>query len=143
MTRPRDAGSANGEVADGASNPKQACASTRRDGRPCAARALPGDTRCWAHSPATADRREEARRRGGQHRATAHRARVPEPIGDVLDGLGAVFAETRSGAFDPGRARACAAVARALVAAWDSCIAEERMEDLERRMDLLTGRGVR
>jgi hypothetical protein len=46
---------------------EQRCTATRSDGRPCGARALPGETLCWAHSPSLADKRRAAREAGGYH----------------------------------------------------------------------------
>jgi hypothetical protein len=46
------------------------CTSTRRDGSPCQARALPNEPWCWAHSPTLAGKRRQAHSTGGQGKSS-------------------------------------------------------------------------
>jgi len=41
------------------------CEFTHPDGRACSAPPMKHATRCWHHNPAVAERRDDARRRGG------------------------------------------------------------------------------
>src|SRR5947207_177820 len=63
------------------------CVQLRADGRPCGGYAVAGSECCFAHAPEQADKRSEARRRGG---LAGRVATVPESqltvrsLGDVL-----------------------------------------------------------
>ena len=116
----------------GRSNPKQ-CAGTRKDGTPCTARVMGRGEYCFAHDPAQAARRDQARRRGGRGRATRARldrlvpATLRPMIGDLLDALG----EVHAGDLDPKQATAMAALAGAIVRAYGVGVLEERVQALE------------
>jgi hypothetical protein len=88
------------------------CPVIRKDGQQC--RGTPGPSGlCWAHSPDTAEKREEARRRGGQGKSTASRAqRLLSPDLQRLDLIldGAIAAVVK-GNIAPTQASAIASLA--------------------------------
>jgi hypothetical protein len=65
------------------------CESTKRNGEPCQAQALPNSPHCWAHDPELQERRQEARKRGGKNRSGVVRLRglVPPRLLPVFDTL--------------------------------------------------------
>lgn len=71
-----------------ATDPKR-CESSRKDGGHCNAPALPHSLFCWAHDPARAEQRAEARKRGGRNSAKVIRLRglVPPRLLSVYDRL--------------------------------------------------------
>ncbi len=116
------------------SKSKQAqCAGTRKDGMRCTARVMGAGEHCFAHDPAKAAQRDQARRKGGAGRAIRHRldhlvpATLRPMIGDLLDALG----EVHAGTLDPKRASAMAALAGAITRAYGVGILEERLQALE------------
>ena len=70
------------------------CTGTRRDGTPCAATVMGAGTLCYAHDPARATERDQARRKGGTNSATRARldrlvpATLRPMIGSLLEALG-------------------------------------------------------
>lgn len=105
----------------GRSNAKQ-CAGTRKDGSRCTARVMGAGDYCFAHDPARAAQRDEARRKGGQGRATRSRLDrlVPATLRPMIGGL-----------LDPKRATAMAALAAAITRAYGIGVLEERVLALE------------
>src|ERR671927_487813 len=95
------------------------CQATCRDGAPCTTPALPGGSYCFAHSPALREKRVAARRRGGEHRATAHRLqrRIMPRLTHVVELLESALDDAYAGRPAPRNAEAVATVARALMAA--------------------------
>src|SRR5829696_5803806 len=87
------------------------CKAHAAAGAPCAAQPVRDDGYCYWHSPSTASERAEARRRGGQNRSNAARAKKELPAGvmtnDELRGLvGLTMKGVLSGRIEPGVARA-------------------------------------
>ncbi len=88
---------------------------------------------CFAHDPAKAAQRDEARRKGGQGRATRARldrlvpATLRPMIGELLDAM----QEVHTGTLDPERASAMAALAGAITRAYGVGVLEERVQALE------------
>ncbi len=109
------------------------CTATRRDGAQCSAQSLPGEPMCFAHSPAMAEARTAARRRGGSNSAKVVRLRglVPPRLLPVFDRLERALADVLSGDLDPKQAQAAASVARAMVSVLSSGELEERLRRLE------------
>ncbi len=111
------------------------CAGRNRDGRPCAARPLPGSNWCPFHDPARAEARREWSRQGGASRSNAARARkqLPEDVtaADLRAILSGVLVQTIAGTLPPGVATASATVARAWVAVNESDELERRITALE------------
>ncbi len=120
----------------GRSNAKQ-CAGTRKDGTPCTARVMGRGAYCFAHDPAKTAQRDQARRKGGQGRATRARldrlvpATLRPMIGDLLEAL----AEVHAGELDPKRAAAMAALAGAITRAYSVGVLEERVQALESQQE--------
>jgi hypothetical protein len=111
------------------------CRATCRDGEPCTTPALPNDAYRFAHSPTLREKRIEARRRGGEHRATAHRLqrRMTPRLTRVVELLESALDDAYSGALAPRQCEAVAAVARALIAAIELGELEVRLTTLEER----------
>jgi hypothetical protein len=88
---------------------------------------------CFAHDPARAAERDEARRKGGVNSATRHRvdrlvpATLRPMIGSLLDALD----EVHAGTLDPKQASAMAALAGAVTRAYGIGVLEERVQALE------------
>lgn len=114
------------------SDPKR-CESSRKDGGPCLAPALPDSQFCWAHDPQRAEQRAEARRRGGQHSAKIHRLRglTPPRLLPIFDQLETALTEVHDGSLDPRAASAMASLARAMTTLLTAGEIEQRLRDLE------------
>lgn len=114
------------------SDPKR-CTGQRKDGTPCAAAVMGAGTLCYAHDPARATERDQARRKGGANSATRARldrlvpATLRPMIGSLLDALD----EVHAGTLDPRQASAMAALAGAIVRSYSVGILEERVQTLE------------
>jgi hypothetical protein len=115
-----------------ATNPKQ-CAGHRKDGSPCTGLALGGSAYCFAHDPALAEQRAEARRKGGLNRSSVVRARglVPPRLLHVFDKLEQALDEVHSGRLDARNASAMASIAGAMVKVLTAGELEERVRSLE------------
>ena len=113
----------------------QNCQATRADGRPCSARALPGEQYCWAHSPSLAAKRQQARTAGGYAKNRAARAQrlVPSQLRPVLGLLIRGLDEVHQGTLEPARYSAMAAGAGAITKLFATVDIEERLSALERK----------
>ena len=111
----------------------QRCAAIRKDGKPCSVRVVVDGRHCFAHAPAHAAKRAEARARGGKHRANAARLQrlVPPRLVPVFSQLEWALSGVLAGTVEPAQATAAAAVARAMVAVLTSGELEQRVRDLE------------
>jgi hypothetical protein len=109
------------------------CTGTRKDGTPCGAAVMGPGTLCYAHDPARAAERDEARRKGGMNTATRARldrlvpATLRPMIGNLLDALD----EVHVGTLDPRQASAMASLAGAITKAYGVGVLEERVQALE------------
>jgi len=116
------------------------CAATKPDGTPCRAGRVAGTPYCIFHQcdPEARERSAEARRRGGENSARLTRAlrRLPADLRAVYDRLAEALDQVHSGALDPTRAHAMAALSRAMVAVLDSAETLRRLDDIE---DVLEG----
>ncbi len=109
------------------------CSATRRDGRPCETPVVSASRYCFGHDPQLAAKRTEARRRGGENRATAKRLSkiMPARLVGPFELLEQALTDVIDGGLDPRQASAAAAVARALVAVLQAGEVEERLRRLE------------
>ena len=116
------------------------CQATRRDGRSCTTRTLPGSRFCFAHDPDKAAARETGRRKGGQGKARIARVEklVPGALRPVLTLLLATLNETHSGDLDPKVAGAMAAVAGAIVRVYQAGVGEDRLAEAEAQIAVVT-----
>ncbi len=92
------------------------CSAPTKSGKPC--RGRPAESGyCFAHDPATKDKREAARVKGGEN--SSHAARLekllPSRLRPTFDRLEAAMKEVYEGRLDPRRATAMASVAGAMV----------------------------
>lgn len=124
------------------------CSGRNKDGSPCSARPQADSRFCPWHDPERESDRAEWRRRGGEGKSNARRARKAI-AGDLRD-LGAVQATMlkalkglEDGTVEPGVATAMATVARALVAVAHENAAvnfEQQLADLARQVADLSDR---
>ncbi len=92
------------------------CSAPTKSGKPCHGR--PGESGyCFAHDPATKDKREAARVKGGENSSSAARLEklLPSRLRPTFDRLEAAMKEVHEGRLDPRRATAMASVAGAMV----------------------------
>ena len=111
-----------------------------KDGTPCNAQVW-RDGKCRWHHPDLAEQRTEERRRGGQNRSNAARARKAitsdlRDMGDVKSRLMTALEKVESGDLEPGQGNAMANLARAIatvagVAEFEGQLAELRREVAE------------
>jgi hypothetical protein len=124
---------AGGTVTEAHRSEAKRCSGTRRDGTPCAATVMGAGTLCYAHDPARATERDQARRKGGTNSATRARldrlvpATLRPMIGSLLDALD----EVHAGTLDPRQASAMASLAGAITKAYGVGVLEERVQALE------------
>jgi hypothetical protein len=112
------------------------CQALRKDGTPCRAAALPGETLCWVHSPTTAEARREACQAGGRtrlHRRATLTGEAPavqlHKLADVLGLVSETVSEARRGNLDCKVANVClyrCSIAHRVIA-----------DDVERRVEQL------
>lgn len=108
------------------------CPARRKDGAPCTGRALSSGY-CFAHDPALQARRDEGKRRGGEHRRTAHRIErlTPVSLRPVLEHLLDAMKRVDKGEMGPSQATALAALAGAVCRVYDVAEMESRLRALE------------
>ena len=108
------------------------CRATRRDGEPCTAVASDSGY-CFGHDPKLEDKRREARRQGGQNKASSVRVSklLPTRLKPVATALEEVLTEVHNGSIDPKVATAMASVATALIRVYSTSELEERLRNLE------------
>jgi hypothetical protein len=109
------------------------CEATRKDGTPCRTQVV-GDGRfCFAHEPALHEKRTQARRKGGQNRATARRLQkfMPASLVPIYELLEQALTDVLAGDLDPRQANAAANLGRALVVVLEHGELEERIRRLE------------
>ena len=127
------------------SKPKQ-CTATRKDGRRCAAPAIPGGACCFAHAPELAEERRAARARGGRNRARAVRldrllpASLKPLLGQLLAAVEEVRGDEDGVGLTPAQAGAMAALAGAIVKVYGVGVIEERVAALEAAQEAAQGR---
>jgi hypothetical protein len=114
------------------------CSSSRSDGGPCRAAAMPGRDRCIFHDPEAAERRQEGRREGGRIRSQPRATLPPErdrvvvaSAKDVCKLLSDTIHEVRTGQLDPKIANAVGYLASVMVRALQAGELEDRMAALE------------
>src|SRR5581483_11343713 len=108
------------------------CRAARRDGHLCTAPALASGF-CFAHDPALAERRAEARAAGGKGKSTAQRLTklVPASLKPVLCKLMDALDEVHDGTLEPRQASAMASLAGAITRLYETASLEERIQTLE------------
>jgi hypothetical protein len=115
---------------------RKRCNATRADGQPCGAWARASGL-CFAHDPALAGERDQARRAGGRNSARRERLQgmVPPRLIPLFDDLETALKEVRAGSLTPAQGNAIASLARALVTVMTAGELEERVRRLEGRAD--------
>ena len=109
------------------------CTATTKQGKPCKGQALPGDPYCFIHSPAMADARKAACKKGGINSAKRHRLAnlIPPRLMAVYDALEEALTQVHEGELESKQATAMASVATAMVRVLTSGELEERVRKLE------------
>jgi len=112
----------------------QRCAQTRANGQRCGGFAITGSAYCFAHDPAQAAKRDDARRRGGE-------AGRIEPLGesnlslrslgDVLGLVELTINDVRAGRVDVKVANAVGYLANVAMKAIEGSDLEARLEAIE------------
>lgn len=112
----------------------QQCAHTKPNGEPCRGYAITGSRFCFAHDPAQAEKRTDARRRGGS-------AGMPEPLpeseltirsmSDVLELIETTINDVRAGRVDTKTANTVGYLANVAVKVIQQTDLEARLEALE------------
>ena len=111
----------------------QPCAAVCKNGQPCRIQVLVDGRYCFAHAPAHAAKRAEARARGGKHRANAARLQrlVPPRLVPVFSQLEGALVGVLEGTVEPAQGTSAAAIARAMCAVMSTAELEQRVRDLE------------
>src|SRR4051812_46034432 len=123
------------------------CSATNKDGSPCNAQAW-RDGLCRWHHPDLEAERTEGRRRGGQNRSNAVRARKAlagdiRDLADVKARLMTALTKVESGDLEPGAANAMANLARAVVAVAGVADFEAQLAQMRQELaDLATNRSA-
>jgi len=110
------------------------CAQVRPNGDPCGGFAINGGRYCFAHDPAQTDKRDAARRRGGQ---AGRVAVLPasdvqvRTLGDVVTLVEATINDVRTGRVDVRVANAVGYLANVAIRALEQADLEARLEALE------------
>ena len=109
------------------------CSATRKDGQQCTAPPLGIGQLCFAHSPATAEARTAARKKGGHNSARVVRLQglLPARLAPVFLRLEQALTEVADGAMEPKVGQAVAAIARAMVATLQAGELEDRLRRIE------------
>lgn len=114
------------------------CQGTNRNGEPCSAFALPGETLCFSHHPQKAAEVKEAQRRGGENRSNARRAaKMLATTGrqvradELPDIVRACILRVVAGTMEPGQASAIAQLARTSLQLQHDMELEQRIAALE------------
>jgi hypothetical protein len=113
------------------------CAGQRKDGTPCGAAVMGAGTLCYAHDPARAAERDQARRKGGENSATRARLDrlVPATLRGMIADLLEAMSDVRAGTLDPRQASALAALGGVVTRAYSVGILESRIEALEQQQE--------
>ncbi len=113
------------------------CATTRADGSPCRAQALPDRTLCWAHSPEHQAKAAEARRRGGANRSNVKRVqkRMPREVRDIVEIVEAAMGAVLKSTVTPSQGHALASLASVWVRLHELGEFTQRLDALEAAAD--------
>jgi hypothetical protein len=110
------------------------CAHVKASGELCGGFAIVGSRYCFAHDPAQAEKREEARRRGGEAGRIAPLTESDvalRSIGDVLGLMELTINDVRAGRVDVKVANAVGYLANIAIRAIEGSELEVRLDALE------------
>ena len=110
------------------------CAQLRASGARCNGFAVAGSDYCFAHDPAQAEKRDDARRRGGQAGRVATLADSALPVRTLRDVVGLVettINDVRAGRVDVRVANAVGYLANVAMKAIEQSDLEARLEAIE------------
>jgi hypothetical protein len=115
---------------------REQCAATKSDWQRCRGNALEGSRYCFACAPELKQRRLEENAKGGKHKSSLVRLErmIPARLVPVYSRLELVLDELHEGQLDPKVAHAMAAVARAMVSVLQVGEMEERLRELEEKV---------
>ncbi len=113
------------------------CSATRANGDQCRAQALPGHELCWAHDPSHRAKAAEARKAGGKNSSRAARieARTATGVKDISRILESAMGRVYSGTMKPAQGAALASMAGAWIKLREVGEVDERLAELERRLE--------
>lgn len=114
------------------------CSAITKAGSPCKGNAIPGSQFCMAHDPKSRETLKEAKRRGGEGKASARRLAkhwaelgATVGLGDLAAILKSCMFAVKDGEMAPSEATAIAALARAAVAITSEVEMADRIAALE------------
>lgn len=121
------------------------CPGFNKDGSPCSAVPLPGQSWCHWHHPEREQIRRETRAQGGRNSSRQARAKKLlqnglESLGDVNDVLKVAMLDVQRGKLDPEIARAMALLAGRIKDLTIGAELEERIDDVQRQTGEIAGR---
>ena len=113
----------------------RSCKATAKDGRPCGAPPMKGESFCYMHSPATATERKEAAKRGGVTTSARRRLLLGRltfgDLGEVREARQALAAAVIVGQVHPARAGVVASLVKDAEASFSTQELEARMTRIE------------
>jgi len=112
----------------------QRCAQTRANGERCGGFAVIGSAYCFAHDPAQAEKRDDARRRGGEAgriEPLGESSISLRSLGDVLGLVELTINDVRAGRVDVKVANAVGYLANVAMKAIEGSDLEARLEAIE------------
>lgn len=106
-------------------------------GAPCLAQPVRPSGYCYWHDPAIATERDAARRQGGYNKSNRSRAAKTMALtsDDLLLTLSRAILKVEAGTLEPGPANAMASLARAMTSIRETSDLEQRLAELEARVD--------
>ena len=112
---------------------EKTCVESRRDGKRCRAKTLPGGERCWSHAPELEEKRRSARQSGGLNSSGPARVRklLPSRLAPLIGRLENALGEVHEGKLEPSRGQAMASLSRAIVTVFSAGEVEERLRKIE------------
>ena len=113
------------------------CLGIRVDGKPCRSTIVGDYGYCFSHDPTREEDRTVARTREGRASSKLRRARklAPPMLIDVYEELQSALTDVRSGVLSPAQGQSMSSLARALVTTLQVGELEERLRNLERRIE--------
>lgn len=117
------------------------CEAKRCDGEQCKAEARPGSTYCIFHDPAVAEKRREAKSRGGKASRKPPACLPPETpplplasVSDVIAGVGRTINDVLTGRLDTKIANAAGVLFGVLLRAIEGGDMEREVAELQREV---------
>jgi len=124
---------------------RQTCTQIKSNGDLCGGYAIEGSPYCFFHDPASAERRAEARSKGGKSGtgATLDEANTPvRSVADIVDLIEMTINDVRAGRIDVKIANAVGYLANISMKAFEQRDVEKRLEAIESVLEPNRARSV-